>query len=213
MRPPLPPALIGLTTMTQFPGYDLHLGSRDPNQQNGIPMRPSGTFIGQPVRSLQTMLRAIGQTDPRLPIVIPDGIYGPGTMAAVSTFQTLYSLPVTGVVDQKTWERIVEIYLPALEQIGLTTPIEIIFEPEQVFRLGESSPYLYLAQGMLTALAQGYSNLKLPSMNGTKDDATTAAVASFQQFAGLPATGELDRATWTQLVNQFTLYANHISRF
>ena len=50
-------------------------------------MRPGESFVEQPVRSLQTMLRLLAEDDPRLPTVIPDGIYGPSTMIAVTAFQ------------------------------------------------------------------------------------------------------------------------------
>ena len=40
-------------------------------------MRPAESFIEQPVRSLQTMLRVLAEDDQRLPTVVPDGIYGP----------------------------------------------------------------------------------------------------------------------------------------
>ena len=49
-------------------------------------MRPVESFVGQPIRSLQTMLRVIAQNDAAHPDVIPDGIYGPETVAAVSAF-------------------------------------------------------------------------------------------------------------------------------
>ena len=38
-------------------------------------MRPPESFIEQPVRSLQTMLRVIAEDDPTFPTVVPDGIY------------------------------------------------------------------------------------------------------------------------------------------
>ena len=50
-------------------------------------MRPAESFIEQPVRSLQTMLRVIAEDDNRLPTVIPDGIYGPTTMNSVTPLQ------------------------------------------------------------------------------------------------------------------------------
>ena len=71
-------------------------------------MRPVESFAGQPVRSLQTMLRVIAQHNSTHPDVIPDGIYGPETVAAVSAFQQLHALPITGITDQNTWEAIVE---------------------------------------------------------------------------------------------------------
>ena len=50
-------------------------------------MRPLSSFVGQPIRSLQTMLRVIAEDDPSHLRIVPDGIYGPETTAAVSTFQ------------------------------------------------------------------------------------------------------------------------------
>ena len=75
-------------------------------------MRPDATFVSQPVRSLQTMLRTLAEHDSRYQTVVPDGVYSSGTMQAVSQFQKLHSLPVTGVVDQNTWEEIVRSYEP-----------------------------------------------------------------------------------------------------
>ena len=80
-------------------------------------MRPPESFIEQPVRSLQTMLRVLAQDDPTLPTVVPDGIYGPTTMAAVTEFQRRENLPLTGITDQRTWDRIVTKYEPALIRI------------------------------------------------------------------------------------------------
>ena len=50
-------------------------------------MRPNESFIAQPVRSLQTMLRVIAEQDGDLPSAVPDGIYGNDTVAAVTAFQ------------------------------------------------------------------------------------------------------------------------------
>ena len=47
-------------------------------------MRPGESFLNQSVRSLQTMLQVVSMADPRLPTVIPDGIFGPTTRRAVS---------------------------------------------------------------------------------------------------------------------------------
>ncbi len=47
------------------------------------------SFVGQPVRSLQTMLRIIAQQDAMQPGIIPDGIYGQQTVAAVSAFHAV----------------------------------------------------------------------------------------------------------------------------
>ena len=43
-------------------------------------MRPDSSFVEQPVRSLQTMLRVIAMDDSRYQNIIPDGIYGAESM-------------------------------------------------------------------------------------------------------------------------------------
>ena len=176
-------------------------------------MRPTESYVSQPVRSLQTMLRVISENDYSIPTVVPDGIYGQSTMTAVSAFQRQNGIPVTGVTDQQTWDAIVEIYEIALINIGKAQPIEIIFEPGQIFRLGDSSPYLYLLQSMLLFLSQRHISISEPSHSGTLDTPTVQALAGFQLLAGLQPTGELDRLTWKYLVQHFTLNANHASRF
>lgn len=172
-------------------------------------MRPPESFIEQPVRSLQTMLRVLAEDDRRLPTVVPDGIYGPSTMNAVAAFQRQQGFPITGIVDQQTWELIVERYEPALIRVGKAQPIEIILDPGQVFRSGDSSPYVYLLQSMLTQLSHDHPMINPPGHSGIMDDDTTRALAAFQRLATLPITGEFDKITWKHLVHQFTLNAHH----
>lgn len=162
-------------------------------------MRPAESFIGQPVRSLQTMLRVLAQLDEKQPSVIPDGIYGAQTTAAVSAFQRNHGLSVTGVADQDTWDAIVAAYEPALILVDTAEPIAVIFEPNEILTSGQRHPNLYLAQGMLTVLSQVYGSITPPSLNGTLDLATGQSLSSFQRLNSLPETGELDRITWQRL--------------
>lgn len=171
-------------------------------------MRPVESFIEQPIRSLQTMLRVIAEDDPRLPTVVPDGIYGPTTMNSVTAFQRIYELPITGITDQHTWERIVEEYENALIRIGPAESIEIILEPGEIFRIGDSNAYIYLLQSILVQLSKDNPSISPPYHNGVFDNTTSEALAAFQLLAGLPPTGELDRITWKYLSKQFTLSAS-----
>lgn len=172
-------------------------------------MRPGESFVEQPVRSLQTMLRVIAEDDPSLPIVIPDGIYGPSTMIAVTAFQRREGIPVTGIADEGTWNQIVAAYEPALIRIGKAEPIEILLEPGQIIVFGESNPYVYLLQGMLAQLSKDHTTIVFPANTGVLDQDTSNALKAFQLLAGLPETGTLDRITWKNLVRQYTLNAAH----
>ena len=171
-------------------------------------MRPAESFLEQPIRSLQTMLRVIAEDDDQLPTVIPDGIYGPSTMASVTAFQRMYALPITGITDQTTWEKIVAVYEDVLIRIGPAEPIEILIEPGEVFRIGDSNAYIYLLQSMLVQLSKDNPTIIPPTHNGVLDNDTSSALAAFQLLAGLPPTGELDRITWKFLAKHFTLSAN-----
>ena len=171
-------------------------------------MKPGESFVGQPVRSLQTMLRISAEDDLRLPTVVPDGIYGQSTMQAVSVFQRIYGLPVTGIVDEETWNQIVSVYEPASIRLGPAEPIEILFEPGQVFRIGDQNAYIYLLQSLLTQLSTENPTINRPEHSGIFDNPTSEALAAFQVLAGLPPTGELDRITWKYLSKQFTLSAH-----
>ena len=175
-------------------------------------MRPNESFVEQPVRSLQTMLRVIAQDDPRVPTVVPDGIYGPSTMQAVTAVQRLNGIPVTGITDQDTWDKIVRLYEPALVRIEKAEPIEILLEPGQIIAVGESSPYVYLLQSILTQLSNDYVLIPVPPHTGILDNDTSSSLSAFQELARLPITGELDRITWKNLVRHFTLSAQHDRR-
>ena len=171
-------------------------------------MRPGSSFIGQPIRSLQTMLRVLAEDDPRHPSLIPDGIYGPETVGAVSKFQRIHGLPVTGVADQTTWEEIVLMYDEALIRVDEAWPLYITLEPGQVIRQGESHPNLHLVQAMLTVLSDTYDSIPAPGKSGILDEATADSLGEFQRLNGLPMTGQLDKRTWKHLAIQYPLAAS-----
>lgn len=172
-------------------------------------MRQPESFVGQPIRSLQTMLRVIAENDPvNHERIVPDGIYGPETVTAVTTFQRVHGLPVTGVADQETWETVVSIYEDAWIEQDAAQSLLILLNPGQVIRKGERHPHLYLVQAMLTVLSQIYKSIGQPSLNGILDESTADAISSFQALNNLPMSGNLDKHTWRHLALQYPLAAN-----
>ena len=168
-------------------------------------MKPAESFLGQSVRSLQTMLRVISKLEPSQPSVIPDGIYGQNTLAAVTAFQRRKGLPATGVTDQDTWDQIVAEYEPALILVDDAYPIEVIWEVNEIVKRGQTHPNLYLAQSMLLVLSQAYSSIPAPIINGILDLPTESSLSAFQQLQSLPVTGELDKITWLNLAKKYPL--------
>ena len=171
-------------------------------------MRPRSSFIGQPIRSLQTMLRVIAQYEEDQPSVVPDGIYGGQTTCAVSAFHRNHALQVTGVTDQITWETIVAAYGPAKTDIGPAQPLTLILDPGHIIRRGAQEPNVYVLQAVLTVLSQEYGSITPPNLNGILDEATSESLASFQELSGLPRSGELDKMTWKHLAIHYPLAAN-----
>ena len=95
---------------------------------SGVTLREGSTGIS--VSALQYFISIIGQFNSDVPVLAIDGIFGPKTAAAVSTVQGLLGLPVTGTVNDTTWQRIYDEYLgiarTALAGAGLpTTPEQI----------------------------------------------------------------------------------------
>lgn len=172
-------------------------------------MRPPESFVAQPIRSLQTMLRVIANDDARYQNVIPDGIYGAQTRSAVSVFQLQNGINATGVADNETWDAIVRIYRPALIRTSKAQPIYISLDAGQILRRGERNPYLYLVQSMLTVISQMFGVITAPEINGILDVQTANALSDFQRLSDLPVTGELDKVTWKHLSLLFSLAARH----
>lgn len=79
---------------SSWPGYILSQGS-----------------TGEKVRQIQEQLNVIAGAYPAIPQIAVDGIYGPATADAVTTFQSVFGLPQTGTVDYRTWYKISEIYV------------------------------------------------------------------------------------------------------
>ncbi len=171
-------------------------------------MKPEESFVGQPIRSLQTMLRTIASVEPRQVNVMPDGIYGSQTARSVSSFQRRMGLPVTGTADQATWEVLVPEYERARLEAKAALPLRITLDPGQILRRGERNVNLYLIQSMLTVLSLLAAEITAPGHSGILDAPTADALAAFQTLAALPPTGELDKRTWKMLALQYMLAAD-----
>lgn len=87
-----------------FPGETLQVGS-------------SGKYV----KTIQNQLNAISKSYPAIPKVREDGIYGESTAESVKTFQKIFGLPQSGVVDFKTWYEISRVYV-AVTKIASLNP-------------------------------------------------------------------------------------------
>ena len=131
-------------------------------QQNGV------TALAEYTTALQTSLTALGYYEAEI-----DGVYGPSTSAAVSSFQTESGLPVTGFVDEATATAL-EAALVAAGSDVATQAVAHTAALQSLLALG----------GYWTG-----------PVDGEWSDALTAALQAAQTDLGVPATGALDAAT------------------
>ena len=164
-------------------------------------------LVGRPVESMQIMLRVVAEGNDRLIPVVPDGIFGRNTMAAVTAFQRYYGLPATGVMNQVTWERLVEVYRHDLVLQSPAEGMQPILNPYQTLKPGESNYHVHLVQVVLRVLGSVYRGIPPVPINGTMDASTVTAVRRFQTLSAIPVTGEVDKHTWQLLSRQYTLAA------
>ncbi|MZL38522.1 S8 family serine peptidase, partial [Clostridium beijerinckii] len=87
-----------------YPGYNLVIGESGPE-----------------VKAIQGQLNRIARDYPLIPKVAEDGLYGPKTAEAVKTFQQIFGLPQTGIVDYATWYKISDVYVGVTRLSELTT--------------------------------------------------------------------------------------------
>ncbi|MFI3237039.1 MAG: peptidoglycan-binding protein [Lachnospiraceae bacterium] len=106
--------LSAIEIVRNYFGPDMYIASA--TQISGVPSSYPGYELingtsGDKVRQIQTQLNRIARNYPAIPTIIADGIYGPKTAETVKSFQKIFALPVTGIVDFATWYAISRIYV------------------------------------------------------------------------------------------------------
>ncbi|MDL2215949.1 peptidoglycan-binding protein [Ruminococcaceae bacterium OttesenSCG-928-N02] len=156
----------------------------------GVPLS-KGTRGGAVLR-MQSYLNVIHQKHPRIKLLTEDGIFGANTQLAVEMYQQLFALPVTGIIDERTWNSIVATYhtIPGSEH-----PY-----PGHVLRHGSTGTNVAFMQQQLNILAKEYTAIPHLSTDGHFGSATEKAVRLFQRQFGLSADGDIGANTWNSIV-------------
>ena len=164
-------------------------------------------LIGQPIRSLQTMLRELSFVYDFLPRLTPDGIFGERTLEAVMLFQREFFPPVTGRVNQATWDAIAAFYLQALAR--RIRPLQGYPGGEYTVSPDQDSVHLYLVQSMFRALARLLDGVESAPVSGRNDAATQRNIRWIQRLDGRPETGILDQDSWNTVSRLYTMFVTY----
>ena len=134
---------------------------------------------GREVRELQARLAQLAWFAP-----VTTGTYGPGTRTAVEGFQKKRGFEATGVVDGRTWRRLVRMSVEPTEAQLFNRPGPTLLGP------GDSGRNVRELEARLRQIAWFFGNV-----DDAYDATTTEAVRGFQAKRGIPVTGEVDRRT------------------
>lgn len=153
------------------------------------------------VRDLQHMLRLLSRGYPQLPAVTADGIFGENTLEAVLLFQRDLGLPVTGTVDQNTWDAM-DRQCALLSSTSVPPPF---YDPNALSFTGSSdqTTLLRMVRFIFNTLSRTLGDFSLCEVN---TPAFSENLRTLQRISALPVTGSLDNATWQKLLCLFRLF-------
>lgn len=166
-------------------------------------------YSGNPILSLQAMLREISFRYPVIPRLIPSGLFDERTLEAVMLFQREFFPPVTGRVDNATWNAIVARYRQVRR--ALRPPEPCIGFPGNGYSIcpGEHCIHLYLIQAMFRSLSAVLDQVERGAVSGVLDEATQNNTRWVQRLNQSEETGVIDSAVWNTLTRLYTMFISY----
>ena len=156
-------------------------------------------LLAQPVKALQHMLMRLSLVYDVLPTVAESGRFDENTLEAVLRFQKEFAPPVTGVVDRRTWQSILEKWEQAEEKLAGPRPVRAFPGNGKQAQPGEWKEYMALPQTMFRSLANYFEGIEPAQTDGTHAEESVRNVRWLQQAAGLNPTGIMDQPTGNAL--------------
>ena len=155
---------------------------------------------GEKVYVTQYLLQAVSWFYPNIPTVEFTGRFNENDVSAVKELQKMYSLPQTGVVDEKTWDVLYQTFIGIRDALNnAMNPIEkeMTYLNSLNLNYGDTSRDIRDLQEKLNEIASTQSERIMA--NGAFSRQTSARLAQFQKTNGLPQTGILDAETLRQI--------------
>ena len=160
---------------------------------------------GYEIRAIQYYLAVIGAYYQAVQPVDITGYFGAQTETSVKSFQQVFGLPQTGVVDRPTWYSMFDAYAGIVESVPLDTTVnDVVLYPGVALREGTTSEYVRLLQTYLSFIHQSYPEIQAVTTTGYFGPMTKASVASFQEYFGYPVTGFVGAVTWNSITSLYS---------
>ena len=162
---------------------------------------------GIPVTTLQYYLSILAYFNGALSPVIRGGYYGPETVQAVERFQSFYNLPVTGVVDQNTWNVISQAYIDTVSALpsGYSGENAKLY-PGYFLTRGMRSEDVRDLQTYIDLIGQNINEIPTLPQTGFYGEQTENAVRIFQRLFGITESGAVGPVTWATIAQQYDYF-------
>ena len=160
---------------------------------------------GFPTEYIQYYLQVIGAYYKDVMPVEQTGTYDEQTANSVRSFQQVFGLPMTGTVDERTWEDLYRAYAGIVENVPINLEGEnAVLFPGTVLTEGMTSEYVRVLQEYLAYISQSYPSIPTVTPTGFFGPVTRNAVTAFQQMFGYPVTGSVGAGLWDAISDMYS---------
>ncbi len=159
---------------------------------------------GDAVRIVQFMLSYIASYEDAITPFEENGSFDQATEDAVKSFQRLYGLEQTGVINGRTYARIYDVYNAIVSSLP-----ESLFEnnarpyPGYILSVGSQGDYVTYLQEYLLAISQVITGVPSLAVDGIFGEKTANSVRAVQEIEGLPQNGRVTPATWQAIAELY----------
>jgi peptidoglycan hydrolase-like protein with peptidoglycan-binding domain len=155
------------------------------------------------VSMLQYYLAVIGAYYEAVMPVDITGYFGEQTERSVKSFQRVFGLPQTGVVDRATRNDIFRAYQGIVESVPPQYTYVALY-PNTVLREGASGESVKIIQQYLTYINRSYPNIPAVSDTGYFGPLTRQSVTAFQRQFGIDPSGIVGAVTWDRIAGVYS---------
>jgi peptidoglycan hydrolase-like protein with peptidoglycan-binding domain len=163
-----------------------------------------GVQVVPRVQMVQFFLNVLSVYYDSIPAVDIDGILGPETRNAIIEFQKTMKLPLTGTIDEETWNTMYNSVLGILRALPpAAIQLPALIFPNIIYSEGTERPGVFIIQEVLAYISTIVPEIPFVQPDGIFGPETTAAVTAFQRIYGLEPTGIVNEETWNKLISVY----------
>lgn len=153
------------------------------------------------VQAVQYFLNVLSAYYNTIPSVDISGVLDTQTRVSIIEFQKTVGLPVTGIIDEQTWNAMYDRVVGILETLPPSAiALPSLLWPGEVYQVGSEGPNVYLIQQYLSYISSVLEGIPPADPDGIYGPQTEQAVREFQEYFGIDVTGVVDRYTWNRIV-------------